>query len=174
MAHRIIVILSLGFLCLAAEVRAAMVRVIEVKDGRTLVVEHKGEVETIRLSGVQITDEVQARALLNWTLSNSWVMIEAQGDAYDVYRSPDALYINRELVLRGYARATRANVGPPAPVIVTYLGVLKPTSPQMEDEEEETNGRRAKKNNGKSRRSSGSRSRSSKSRRAAPSNPSSD
>ncbi|HEX7808275.1 MAG TPA: hypothetical protein VF608_06120, partial [Thermoanaerobaculia bacterium] len=70
MAHRIILFLLL--LCLAVSAEAAMVRVVEVTNGRTLVVEANGVRGTIQLSGIEITDEVQARALLQWTLANSF------------------------------------------------------------------------------------------------------
>jgi endonuclease YncB( thermonuclease family) len=168
MAHRIILFLLL--LCLAVSAEAAMVRVVEVTNGRTLVVEANGVRGTIQLSGIQITDEVQARALLQWTLVNSFAMIELRGDAFYVYRSPDGLFINRELVTRGFARATRPDVDPQPAAIVTYLGVLKPTTQQQVADKATGRG---KTNSGTRRRSSTGRSRSSPAPKKASSRPSS-
>jgi hypothetical protein len=54
------------------------------------------------------------------------LLLEVQRDGeYFVYRSPDALFVNRELVLRGFARATLPEVEPAQHVIVTYLGTMK-------------------------------------------------
>lgn len=146
-----------------------MVRVIEVADGRTLVVDRNGQRESLRLAGIEITNEVHARALLQWTLANAWVMVEARGDGFFVYRSPDALFVNRELVQRGFARATRTDVDPQPAAMVTYLGVVQPMNPLPE--EKATSRRKtsrgasasapAKTRSGTSRRSSRSPSRSS-------------
>ncbi|HEX2834656.1 MAG TPA: hypothetical protein VHW00_16710 [Thermoanaerobaculia bacterium] len=125
MVHRIALLLLL--LCLAARAEAGMVRFVEVIDGRTIVIERNGAREQVKLAGVEIVDEVQARALLNWTLTNSWLMLEPHGDAFYAYRSPDALFLNRELVLRGFARATRTDIEPQPNAMVTYLGVVHPT-----------------------------------------------
>jgi hypothetical protein len=166
MIHRIA--LFLVFLSLAASAQAGgMVRFLEVVDGRTLLIERNGTQEKVQLAGIEIVDEVQARALLNWTLTKSWVMIEPHGNAFYVYRSPDALFLNRELVLRGFARATRTDIEPQPTAMVTYLGVVHPTDPPKA---------RAKKSSAttsRGRTSSGTRSRSSakpsRSSRATPS-----
>lgn len=113
--------------CLTLTLRldAGMARVIGIHDERTLVVERGGVRGHVTLAGVSITDAPSARALLQWTLAASWVMVEEQrdGGAF-VYRSPDALFINRELVLRGFARATLPDIEPRSHVTVTYLGKL--------------------------------------------------
>jgi hypothetical protein len=177
MTHRIV--LFLFVLCLAVRAEAAMVRVIEIADGRTLVVDRNGQRESLRLAGVEITNEVHARALLQWTLANSWVMVEARGDGYFVYRSPDALFVNRELVQRGFARATHTDINPQPAAMVTYLGVVQPMNPVSP---EKTTSRRtttsrsrksasapAKTSSGTSRRSSRSPSRSSRTPAESPS-----
>ena len=105
---------------------AAMVRVIGVEDAHTIVVEDRGRAVRVTLAGVAITDASAAKSLLEWTLASQWVLLEQNGGGHLVYRSPDALFVNRELVLRGYAKATLHEVEPETHVIVTYLGVVSP------------------------------------------------
>ncbi|HEX6100653.1 MAG TPA: hypothetical protein VF432_30330 [Thermoanaerobaculia bacterium] len=119
-------ILALGIL-IAIRVEAAMVRVVDVQDGRTLVIERNGQRETVRLAGIVITDETRAADLLRWSVVSFWVMLEPHaGGGHLAYRSPDALFVNRELVLRGYARATAQAVEPERNLVVTYLGTIDP------------------------------------------------
>lgn len=120
------------FLCLAVRVEGAMARVLEVIDGRTIVVERRGERTTIALAGITLTNEAEARATLTWTLANAWVSIESVEGGFFVYRSPDALFLNRELVERGFARATLPGVESEQRVPVTYLGQLRPTGSRRE------------------------------------------
>ena len=108
---------------------AAMVRVVGVADGQTLVIDRAGVSVNIKLAGITVTDHEGARSLLRWTVGStagsSWVMLEEQpGGGHFVYRSPDALFINRELVARGFARATLQAIEPETHVVVTYLGTL--------------------------------------------------
>ena len=104
-----------------------MVRVIEVRDGRTLIVERNGTAAEIRLGGVMVLDERAARELLRWMAGNGWTMIEPAADGgYLAYRNPDAMFLNRELVQRGYARATLAGIEPFERVPMLYLGVIDP------------------------------------------------
>ena len=121
---------SLLLLCVLAfslTARAAMLRVVDVTDGRTIVVEREGRRETVALGGVTLVDATRARDLLYWMLRGSWVMLESAPDGGQlVYRSPDALFMNRELVLRGYARATLREVSTDAQLIVTYIGEIDP------------------------------------------------
>lgn len=107
-----------------------MVRVVDVQDAHTLVVERNGARESLALAGITVTDDARAEELLRWTLRDAWVFTENGL----VYRSPDALFINRELVLRGYARATQHGIEPQSNLIVTYLGEVNPawTSPLSE------------------------------------------
>jgi len=101
-----------------------MVRITGVLDGQTLLA---GE-RRIALAGVAVTDEKSAKALLEWTVVSRWVMVEEAAGGHLVYRSPDALFVNRELVTRGYARATLPEIEPASTLIVTYLGTLNPTT----------------------------------------------
>lgn len=113
--------------CLTLTLRldAGMARVVGIHDERTLVVERGGVRAQVSLAGVSISDAASARALLEWTLARSWVMVEEQrGGGAFVYRSPDALFVNRELVQRGFAHATLPDVEPRSHVTVTYLGRL--------------------------------------------------
>jgi len=103
-----------------------MVRVTGIEDAHTIVVEDAGIRQRVTLGGVVITDAGAAKTLLEWTLVSRWVMLEQRGSAYFVYRSPDALFVNRELVARGYARASMQEVEPETHLIVTYLGVIDP------------------------------------------------
>lgn len=103
---------------------APLVRVQSIRDGRTIVIEGGA---VVRLSGVEITNDVAAQDLLRWTIGTSWILVERNADGTArVYRSPDALFVNRELVLRGYARATEPGIEPEERIQVTYLGVANP------------------------------------------------
>jgi hypothetical protein len=102
-----------------------MLRVVGASDGRTLLVERGGAAVPIKLAGISIVDEPGAREMLRWTLASSWVLLDEQPNGeYLAYRSPDALFLNRELVLRGFAKATLPSVEPPSNVTVTYLGTM--------------------------------------------------
>ena len=126
MNYRHILLIVTLFLALRAE--GAMVRVTGVENARTLIVERNGKPERVTLAGVAITDDASARALLEWTLVSRWVSLEETSGGQLVYRSPDALCVNRELVLRGFARATLPGIEPVSHVPVTYLGTLNPPS----------------------------------------------
>ncbi|MFL6245911.1 MAG: thermonuclease family protein [Thermoanaerobaculia bacterium] len=113
-------------LSLVVRLDASMVRVIGVTDGQTLIVERGGAAVQVKLAGIELTDDVNASALMRWTLVSSWVMLDEQpGGGFYVYRSPDALFVNRELVARGFARATLPTIEPHQHVVVTYLGTLR-------------------------------------------------
>ena len=125
MTHRFIVLCFLCSLCLPAA--GNVVRIVAVHDASTIVVEQGRSSVHVRLAGIEIIDPVAARTLLEWTLTGRWVMLERkEGGGAFVYRSPDALFINRELVAQGFARATAREVMPENRVIVTYLGRLDP------------------------------------------------
>lgn len=91
---------------------APMSRVVAVTDSRTIVVETKGVRSAVVLTGVGVLseEEMQAATYLRRTLSNAWVYVENG----DVYRSPDGLYINGEMLRHAWRS------GPP----MTYLGEL--------------------------------------------------
>ena len=112
-----------------------MVRVVDVKDARTLIVDRGGVRSELRLGDVIIPPGEEAAAIefLRGKVVEHYVMVEAgiHGDAY-VYRSPDALFINGELLRRAYLqkgtkmtivgesspgpeRATRGETRSPAP-----------------------------------------------------------
>ncbi|HYK02044.1 MAG TPA: hypothetical protein VE974_09820 [Thermoanaerobaculia bacterium] len=127
MNTRHILLLLTLFIALRAE--GATVRVTAVENGRTLVVERHGKSERVTLAGVAVTDDASARTMLEWTLVSRWVSLEQTSGGHFVYRSPDALFINRELVLRGFARATLSGIEPVSHVPVTYLGTLDLPAP---------------------------------------------
>jgi hypothetical protein len=105
---------------IAVSVQAApMFRVVKIVDPATIIVERDGVRSEVRLAGIEITDRNNAFASLTWTLASSWVMIEDGR----VYRSPDALFVNEELVRKGFARWSESAV--PSPRVATvYLGEL--------------------------------------------------
>jgi hypothetical protein len=122
MRNRIILLAVVFVAALRAE--GAMVRVVGIEDARTLVVERNGNRERVTLAGVAIVDEAQAKTMLEWTLASSWISVEKTENGVLAYRSPDALFVNRELVTRGFARATLPGIEPTSHVAVTYLGTL--------------------------------------------------
>ncbi|HUP60621.1 MAG TPA: hypothetical protein VNA69_09410 [Thermoanaerobaculia bacterium] len=114
---------TLTVLLFTLPAQAEMLRVVAIQDGRTVAVDRNGTRTSVRLAGVAVTDELHARELLRWTLLGFWVKLEpaANGELL-VWRSPDAMFINRELVLRGYARATLEGIAPDTRVPMIYLG----------------------------------------------------
>ena len=122
------VFITVFFFLAALRLDAGMVRVISIDNGRTITVERNGNREQIRLAGVEILDDASARELLRWTARDAWVMVEASAGGFLVYRSPDALFLNRELVLRGFARATLHAVEPDLRAPSRYLGTIDPPS----------------------------------------------
>jgi hypothetical protein len=80
-----------------------MARFSKVIDSRTIVVERIGGTEVVHLTNVAIPseDEQAARDYLEEKLAGSYVYVEDG----NVYRSPDALFINRELAYGAYAAA---------------------------------------------------------------------
>ena len=78
-----------------------MARFTSVIDSRTIVVERSGASEVVHLTSVDVPaeDEQAARAYLAEKLTGTFVYIENG----NVYRSPDALFINRELAYGAYA-----------------------------------------------------------------------
>lgn len=78
-----------------------MSRFAKVIDSRTIVVERIDATEVIHLTNVDVPaqDEQAARDYIRETLTGSYVYVENGR----VYRSPDALFINRELSYGAYA-----------------------------------------------------------------------
>ena len=97
-----------------------MMRVVRVADALTIVVERDHVQTEIHLAGIEITDAPHAVDFLRWTLASSWVMVENGL----VYRSPDAMFVNAELVRRGFARPYGEQTLGGTTVPVTYLGTL--------------------------------------------------
>jgi len=89
-----------------------MVRVARVIDSRTIVLDG-GATVTLRGVDVAPADEAMAAGYLRSILGNNWVLVENGGD---VYRSPDALYVNDQLITQAYRGAAR----------MTYLGKSMP------------------------------------------------
>jgi hypothetical protein len=111
-----------GFIFLVAvSLQAApMARVIRIAGPATIIVEHDGVPSEVRLSGIEVTDPQKSFAYLTWTILSSWVMVEDGR----VYRSPDALLINDDLVRKGFARSTSPTLVTRTPAV--YLGDLNP------------------------------------------------
>jgi hypothetical protein len=89
-----------------------MVRVARVIDSRTIVLDG-GATVTLRGVDIPAADEAIAADYLRSILGNNWVLVENGGD---VYRSPDALYVNGQLLIHAYRGAAR----------MTYLGESMP------------------------------------------------
>ncbi len=104
----------------AAAAAAPMVRVIGVKDSRTLIVDRTGVAAAIRLAQIVVApaEEGAATEYLRTALVSSWVLVEtdARGESY-VYRSPDGLFVNAELARRAWTSGHTAMV---------YLGEVDP------------------------------------------------
>lgn len=81
-----------------------MSRVVEVRDGRTILVDASGATTAVVLRGVNIAidDEAAAARYLHETLNGKWVYVENG----EVYRSPDGLYINDAIRRRAWLGMT--------------------------------------------------------------------
>ena len=93
-------------LCVFPVFGAGMARVVSVVDGRTVVVDDRGSRSTVHLAGVAVPSEEDAAAVayLRRTMSSGWVLVERDartGDAW-LYRSPDGLFINGEMMRAAY------------------------------------------------------------------------
>ena len=77
-----------------------MARVIDVVDSRTIVVERTGTRTTVRLANVDIPAEAEARAAaaLSDAIAGRWALVESAPGGVNVWRSPDALFINALVV----------------------------------------------------------------------------
>jgi hypothetical protein len=99
-------ILCVSLVVFSQSVMAAvpMARFSKVIDSRTIVVERVDGTEVVHLSNVAIPaeDEQAARDYLEEKLTGSYLYVENG----NVYRSPDALFINRELAYGAYASSS--------------------------------------------------------------------
>lgn len=93
-------------LCVCPVFGAGMARVVDVVDGRTVVVDAGGSRSTVYLAGVVVPSEEDAVAVayLRRAMSSGWVLVERDaksGEAW-LYRSPDGLFINGEMMRAAY------------------------------------------------------------------------
>jgi hypothetical protein len=98
-------LLSLTLLfCIAPSEGGPMSRVISITDSRTLVVDTAGKRESVTLRGVDLAPDEEAAAVdfLRRLVSDTWVYVEKG----DVYRSPDALFVNGEMIRHAWRTAT--------------------------------------------------------------------
>ena len=88
-------LVSLSIVLATTAFAAPMSRVIGVRDSHTLIVDTKGVVSTVAMKNVTIgADEEEAAAeYLRRVVANAWVLV----DNGDVYRSPDALFVNGDM-----------------------------------------------------------------------------
>jgi hypothetical protein len=72
-----------------------MARVIGVRDSHSIVVTTNGATSLVELKNVAVApeEESDAATYLRQLVSNTWVYV----DNGDVYRSPDALYVNADM-----------------------------------------------------------------------------
>jgi len=101
---RFILCVSLVVISQSLKAAVPMARFSKVIDSRTIVVERIGVTEIVQLANVAIPaeDEQAARDYLTDKLTGSYVYVENG----NVYRSPDALFINRELAYGAYASSS--------------------------------------------------------------------
>jgi hypothetical protein len=111
--------LSVCLFAFSLPARAAMSRVVAVTDSRTIVVEADGARSSVVLKGVAIEPDEEKVAVdfLRRLVAGSWVLVERG----DVYRSPDALYINAEMIRRAWR----------TPANMKYLGQWDPPARRM-------------------------------------------
>lgn len=125
-----------------------MVRFVSVTDSRTIVVEHAGgSPEVVHLANVNVPpeDELAARQYIAEKLTGTFVYVENG----TVYRSPDALFINRELAYGAYAAPSVkmrflgfVNPGPRAQAAPRAAPVPAPTQMPRRTSSQRTNRRR--------------------------------
>lgn len=101
MTKRFLLFVSLLAAAPAVHAASRMAQFVSAPDGHTIVVRRDGIDERVQLANVFLApeDEPAAREFLERRLGGKWVYVE-EGN---VYRSPDALFINRELAYRAFA-----------------------------------------------------------------------
>jgi hypothetical protein len=112
---RFILCVSLVLSAKAAMAAVPMVRFVRVTDSSTIVVARiNGPEEVVHLTNVAVPaeDEASAREFIQQKLAGTFVYVEDG----KVYRSPDALFINRELAYGAYASSVK----------MYYLGQVNP------------------------------------------------
>ena len=85
---------------IAFAANAEMVRFVRAADGQTIVIDRNGMQVAVTLSGVSVApeDQLAARTFLEHELTGAWLMV----DNGNVYRSPDAFFVNGAMQKRGY------------------------------------------------------------------------
>lgn len=113
--NRWIVFLFMATLFTSAPASASMLRAAGAADRQTILLEGGG---TLRLRGVDLPadEEPAAREYLQRLVGGLWIYVENG----DVYRSPDALFINGEMARRAWKSGPK----------MTYLGPSFPTPPR--------------------------------------------
>jgi hypothetical protein len=92
-----LVVYSLLSLLALPALAGPMSRVVAIVDSHTLVVENGSARTTVQLTGVALPPDAETHAIefLNAEVLNRWVLVETSANGTFVYRSPDALSINR-------------------------------------------------------------------------------
>lgn len=100
MIKRFLLVVSLLAAAPAVHAASRMAQFVSAPDGHTIIVRRDGVDERVPLVNVFLAaeDEPAAREFLERRLAGKWVYVEDG----NVYRSPDALFINRELAYRAY------------------------------------------------------------------------
>lgn len=94
-------------LCVVSNCVAGMARVVEIIDSHTVLTDEHGVRSSVHLSGVVVpeAEESAAAELLGRITASGWVLIERDaarpGEAF-LYRSPDGLSINGEMIRAAY------------------------------------------------------------------------
>ncbi len=91
-----------------------MVRVVDVIDARTIVVDAGGRHTTVAIDGFTLTESeaADATAYLRSLVGGKWVLVEAGGR---VYRAPDALSVNDEMARHPWRGDRFVHLGPVDP-----------------------------------------------------------
>jgi hypothetical protein len=88
-------------LLIALPVQASdMARVVDVVDSHTIVIERGGAMTRVRLANVDVPAEAEMRAAaaLRDAIAGRWALVESAPGGVNVYRSPDALFVNALVV----------------------------------------------------------------------------
>ena len=119
----------LVFSLIALPAHPAMVRVARVTGSRTIVLDGGA---TVTLRGVEVPaeEEEEAATYLRGLIGSAYVLIEHGGD---VYRSPDALFVNGEMIMHAWQHAHHERfLGEvnPGPKQYAHAPTPKPAAPQ--------------------------------------------
>jgi hypothetical protein len=115
---RVLFALAVFVSLFATSAAASMVRVVEVLDGRTIVVDDNGRHVSVTLEGVAFADDEASDAAeyLRRLVLGKWVL----ADGAFVFRSPDALAVNAEMARHPWRGLPR----------FLYLGEVNPSGRQ--------------------------------------------